>query len=296
MAGVIKVFGSSLMALGLIKRLAGRPVMVTYEWDYAEQTRRSEKNPLRRWLAPWVERLGIGPADLVATTTGWLQAKIAREYHKPTVVLPEWVDLDLNSEAPARDSATILYAGRLHWSKGVDVLLAAFEQAARLHPNAQLVICGAGPDRERLEALARPIPRVSFRGMLPNTEVVRLLRSAAISVLPTVSMEGQPKALLEALKCGAACIATSVPGSQELIEAGQTGLLVPPNDAAALAEALDRLLADDALRARLGQRAAEQAAQFDFDLVLRQDLQALHGLGSLPGPGGLAPASDTAHG
>ena len=135
------------------------------------------------------------------------------------------------------------------------MLLAAFEQAAARHPEARLIICGAGPERERLEAQSKPLPGVTFRGMVPNTEVVRLLRSAAISVLPTVTMEGQPKALVEALRCGTACIATAVPGSQELIVDGVTGVLVPPKSAAALAAALDRLLADDALRARLGERA-----------------------------------------
>src|SRR4030095_10939726 len=95
-------------------------------------------------------------------------------------------------------------------------------------PAAHLIIGGAGPERKRLEALAAPIPRVSFRGMVPNAEVVRLLCSSAISVLPTWTMEGQPRALVEALKCGAACIATAVPGSQELIVDGVTGLIVPP--------------------------------------------------------------------
>jgi glycosyltransferase involved in cell wall biosynthesis len=292
MQGVIKAIGSSLVTLGLIKLLSGRPVMVTYEFDYAEQTRRSEKNPIRRWLAPIAERLGISPADLVATTTDWLQEKIHRVYGKPTVMLPEWVDLDLGAGSPARDSTTVVYAGRLHWSKGVDVLLAAFEQAAPRHPTAHLVICGTGPERERLEAQAASMPRVSFRGMLPNIEVVRLLRSSAISVLPTVTMEGQPKALVEALRCGAACVATAVPGSQELIVEGETGLLVPPKSAAALAAALERLLADDALRVRLGQNAAAFAAQFDFDLVLSQDIQAIQGLSARSGAGRPAPVAE----
>jgi glycosyltransferase involved in cell wall biosynthesis len=295
MKGVVKVIGASLVTLGLIKQLSGCPVIVTYEWDYAEQTRRSEKNPLRRWLAPWVEWLGVWPADLVATTTDWLQAKIHRDYHKPTVILPEWVDLDLGGGPPARDSTTIVYAGRLHWSKGVDVLLAAFERAAPRHPEARLVICGAGPERERLEALAAPIAGVSLRGMVPNVEVVRLLRSAAISVLPTITMEGQPKALVEALKCGTACIATAVPGSQELITDGVTGLLVPPKSVEALAAALDRLLADGALRARLGQNAVERAARFDFDLVLRQDIQAMQGLSVRSRSARPAPVADAAH-
>jgi glycosyltransferase involved in cell wall biosynthesis len=295
MRGVIKVVGPSLVTLGLIKRLSGCPVMVTYEWDYAEQTRRSEKNPLRRWLAPVVERLGLRPADLVAPTTEWLQEKIQREYHKPTVLVPEWVDLDLGAAPPVRDSATIVYAGRLHWSKGVEVLLAAFAQVAPRHPAARLVICGIGPERARLEAIAAAIPGVDFRGMRPNAEVVRLLRSAAVAVLPTVTMEGQPKALVEALQCGAACIATAVPGSQELIVDGLNGLLVPPKSVEALAAALDRLLSDGARRARLGQSAVERAGQFDFDLVVRRDIQAILGLAARAGSGRPAPVADPAH-
>jgi glycosyltransferase involved in cell wall biosynthesis len=279
MRGVVKVFGSSLVMVGLIKPLSGCPVIVTYEWDYAEQTRRSEKNPVRRWLAAWGERLGVGPADLVATTTDRLQENIRRKYRRPTIVLPEWVDIgEPSAEAPARDASTIVYAGRLHWSKGVDVLLAAFERTAPRHPEARLVICGSGPERAALEARAAGIPGVSFRGVAPNVEVVRLLRSAAIAVLPTVTMEGQPKALVEALRCGAACIATAVPGSQELIVDGETGLLAPPGSVEALASALDRLLSDSALRARLGHNAVASTSRFDFELVLRQDVQAIHHL------------------
>jgi glycosyltransferase involved in cell wall biosynthesis len=247
---------------------------------------------VRRWLAPWIERLGVWPADLVVTATDALRQKIQREYHRPTVIVPEWVDVDLGADAPTRDSTTIVYAGRLHWLKGVDVLLAAFAQVAPRHPAAHLVIYGAGPERERLEGQAASIPRVSFLGTIPNAEVVRLLRSSAISVLPTVTMEGQPKALVEALRCGAACIATAVPGSRELIVDGVTGVLVPPRSAEALAEALDRLLANDSLRARLGQNAAGSAARFDFDVVLRQDLQAIRGLSTLPGAGRPVPAAD----
>jgi glycosyltransferase involved in cell wall biosynthesis len=296
MRGVLKVFGCTLATLGLVKLLSRRPVLVTYEWDYAEQTKLSERNPLRRWLAPVLERLGIGPADLVATTAAWLQDRIRRKYHKPTVVVPEWVDLDLASVVPPRDSATIVFAGRLHWSKGVDVLLAAFERAAHNHPKARLVICGVGPERERLEALAASMPGVSFRGRVPNLDVLELLRASAIFVLPTVTMEGQPKSLVEALKCGIACVATTVPGSQELIVDGVTGVLVAPKSADALAAALERLLGDGGLRARLGQNAVASAARFEFDAVLRQDLQAIQSLQAGSGAGRASAAAGPAHG
>ncbi len=103
---------------------------------------------------------------------------------------------------------------------------------------------------QRIKALGLG-ERVAFLG--PIADVASFLRSTDVFVLPTeYPGEGCSAALLEAMACGKACVATSVGGSKDVIENGRSGLLVPPNDPQALAAAIRRLLDDSALRAKLG--------------------------------------------
>jgi len=101
---------------------------------------------------------------------------------------------------------------------------------------------------------------VTLAGWIDQPEAV--LRAAGGFVLPS-RYEGFPNALLEAMACGLPCIATACDsGPAEIIRDGVDGVLVPPQDVDALAEALRRLVSDDAQRARLGRRAVEVTARF----------------------------------
>jgi glycosyltransferase involved in cell wall biosynthesis len=283
MKGVIKVFGSNIPTLPLVKLLSRLPMMITYQFDYSEQTRKNTLTGLRYWLAPLLERLAISPADLVLVTTGWLEDKIQRVYYKKTVLLPNWVDLGTLQQTcgnKTRNEKMILYAGRLHWSKGVSILLYAFSQVKRRHPEALLVICGEGEQRRSLEELVKSLGTngVEFRGSLPNDEVLQLMSRAAICVLPTLTMEGHPKVLIEAMACGAACVATDVPGNREVLADGQTGIIVPPSDVEALSNILQLLLSDYSLRDRLGRSAQVEALRYNFSTIVSQEMQVLSAL------------------
>jgi glycosyltransferase involved in cell wall biosynthesis len=171
----------------------------------------------------------------------------------------------------------ILYAGRLHPSKGVDVLIRAFARIKPGFPNARLLICGDGEERARLESLiaSLKINDVEFRGVLPNAEVLRLMAQTAIFVLPTVTMEGHPKSLIEAMASGAACVVSDVPGNREMVEPERTALIVPPKDVNVLACALERLLADRELRTQLGESAYKHAEKYNFELIVNQEKRSL---------------------
>lgn len=279
MNGVIKVFGSNIPTLPLVKLFSGRPMMVTYQWDYANQTRLNEKTGLKYWFAPILEWLALSKADLVLVTADWLKSKVAKLYRKKTVLLPNWVDpaADGPSGSRTRKEKMILYAGRLHRTKGVDVLIEAFARIKARYQNISLVICGEGERRESLErqAKARNIRGVEFRGRLPNAEALDLMGRAAVFVLPTLTMEGHPKALIEAMACGAACVATHVPGNKDVLVDGKTGLLVPPANAGALADALDRLLGDDDLRERLAHSAWVEAKRYCFSGIVPKEVHVL---------------------
>jgi len=148
--------------------------------------------------------------------------------------------------------------------KGHPTLIEAFAQV----PDAHLWIVGKPLDKQ-YEALLKQMVhdldisnRVHFLGGI--NDIPALLSEVDIFVLPTWArwrMEGCPVALLEAMACGKACIATDIPGSRDLIEDGRSGILVPPEDPQALAEALHRLISSEDLRIRLGQEARRRVEE-----------------------------------
>lgn len=129
-------------------------------------------------------------------------------------------------------------------------------------PNAHLWVAGKPLDADYAAALHAQVgslgltDRVHFLGDVEN--IPALLAEADIAVLPTWArwrMEGCPVALLEAMACGKACIASDIPGARDLIVHEESGLLIPPEDSQALASAIDRLIQDPDLRAQYGRSA-----------------------------------------
>jgi glycosyltransferase involved in cell wall biosynthesis len=138
-------------------------------------------------------------------------------------------------------------------------------QAAESVSGCHLLLAGSTTDQEYLNTLKKMAAdlgiadRVHFCGGLKN--IPAFLNSVDIFILPTKGsgrMEGCPVALLEAMACGKACIATDIPGSRDLIVHGESGILVPPSNPQALAEAIRQLQADPELRARLGRNARQR--------------------------------------
>jgi glycosyltransferase involved in cell wall biosynthesis len=145
--------------------------------------------------------------------------------------------------------------GRLEEIKGPHVLLEAFARAVGQRPGARLVFVGDGSLRGTLESTVRGkglAGRVSFTGTRPDIPCV--MSGLDILVLPSLS-EGLPFALLEGMAAGQAVAASAVGRIPGIVRNGENGLLLPPGDSGALAEALVDLLADAGLRRRLGREA-----------------------------------------
>jgi glycosyltransferase involved in cell wall biosynthesis len=162
--------------------------------------------------------------------------------------------------APA--GATLVVAmGRLVEKKGFATLV---EAAARV-PGVHVVIIGDGDLRGELERRARDLAApVTFTGALERAEAARALAAADVMAVPSVvdragNVDGLPNAMLEGLASGRAVVASRVAGIPDVVEDGANGLLVPPGDAAALAEALRRLAAEPETRERLGREARRRA-------------------------------------
>jgi glycosyltransferase involved in cell wall biosynthesis len=166
---------------------------------------------------------------------------------------------------PARP--IVLALARLDAQKGLFDLL----EAAVLVPDANFVIAGDGQERKRLEDTARTLAvdgRVLFLGH--REDVPELLAACDLFVLPSL-YEGFPLSVLEAMAAGRPVVATAIGGTEEAVINGETGLLVPPHDPAALAAAIRSLLSDPPLGRRLGLAGRERALrEFSAEKMVRE--------------------------
>jgi len=170
----------------------------------------------------------------------------------------------------------VIFVGRITRQKGVPVLLRA---AASLDPAAQLVLCAGQPDTPELaaevESLVADLRRsrsgvIWIPEMLPKRAVIQLLSHATVFACPSLY---EPLGIvnLEAMACATAVVGSAVGGIPEVVSDGETGLLVPPDDPAALAVALNALVGDPARAAAMGRAGRERAvAEFGWQAIAAQ--------------------------
>ncbi|MBE2317967.1 glycosyltransferase family 4 protein [Solirubrobacter sp. CPCC 204708] len=167
--------------------------------------------------------------------------------------------------APARevrDVVELLAIGRLEPMKGFAVLIDAVAALVREGEPVRLTIVGDGPQRAALEARARGLP-VTFTGALGAPAVTERLRAADVFCLASFA-EGVPVVLMEAMASGLPVVTTQIMGVPELVDDGESGLLVAPGRPEPFADALRRVVREPDLRARLGRAGqAKVAAEFD---------------------------------
>jgi glycosyltransferase involved in cell wall biosynthesis len=198
-------------------------------------------------LAP--PRVGRPAGDLPALPYRW---RVIPNGIQPPEGLPARVDARTRLGLGA-DEPVLLLVGRLMANKGVDVALRAL--AGWPHPRPRLMIAGDGPDRAMLEELSQSLAvqsRVSFVGW--EKELRPLLAAADLMLAPSRA-EGQSLVILEAMAAGLPVVASAVGGIVESIRDGETGVLVPPEDPSALAEAVMALLVDPDRRSGLAEAA-----------------------------------------
>jgi glycogen(starch) synthase len=163
----------------------------------------------------------------------------------------------------------ILGIGRLVPQKGFDILIQAFAEAAL--PTHDLLLAGEGPELPALESLAEKLGlagRVHFMGRAARPLAVALFKGASFFVLPS---RQEPMGIVnaEAMAAGKAVIASRTGGVPEIVKENETGLLVPPADVPALAEAIRRLGSDEPLRERMGAAGQVRALQFTWEVIAR---------------------------
>jgi len=176
----------------------------------------------------------------------------------------------------ATTAAVVLSVGHLSAIKATDVLVDAAAEVVRSHPEAVFLKAGAGDEQERLEAqIARLGLNNSFRLLGGRNDIPDLLEAADIFALPSRS-EGIPNAAIEAMAMGLPVVASRVGGIPEIIRDGVEGLLVPPDDAAALARACRDLIGPSDLARHLGEAARLRASNEFSAAGMAQRYQELY--------------------
>jgi len=233
---------------------------------------------MRRWIRHTLERSSL----VIALSDSWAvfiegfapKARVAVVPNAVPLPAARTITVPANPASLAGETDTavpgrILFLGRLEAAKGTAELLDAVVQLAPRFPQLRLVMGGSGDlDGFRRQAAQRGIAgHIDLPGWLDAAARDAELARASVFCLPSHA-EGLPMALLEAMAAGKAVVASSVGGIPELVHDGENGLLVPPHDGAALAQALARLLADEGLRSRLGASARKTVeAQYSTQAV-----------------------------
>ncbi len=193
-------------------------------------------------------------ADRIMVTDEDKASYVADEYgiHRSVItVIPNYVDTELfiPDEIQSGEKNEITFVGRLSSPKLPNLLIEAVADM-----DVTVNIFGSGPDRNKFESIAEGARAdIRFHGNVASSELAKCLQRSTLFVLPTV-LEGQPKALLEAMSTGLAVVASSAPGVTDVIDDGKTGILAE-NTVGAFREAITELLSDSNRRSELGKNA-----------------------------------------
>ncbi|MFQ3632831.1 glycosyltransferase [Roseiflexus sp.] len=233
------------------------PLVVTYHSDIVRQ------KTLLRLYRPLLALTLRRAVRIIASSPGYIASSpFLRHHASKCEVIPIGVDTTRFTPGDRNAGATLrlLFVGRLRYYKGLHLLI----EALRMVEGVELWIAGNGPERARLEQQvvgAGVQHRVQFLGDVADDDLPALYRQVDIFVLPSyLRAEAFGIVLVEALASGVPCISTALGTGTDFVNVHEeTGLVVPPGDAAALAEAICRLRDDPALRAKYGAAAVQRA-------------------------------------
>jgi glycosyltransferase involved in cell wall biosynthesis len=235
-----------------IARLRRTPIVVNYRGGEAatflQRSARSVRVTMRR-------------ASALIVPSGFLQ-EVFKRHDLPATIVPNVVDLARFRPGPPALAPQIIVARNLEPLYDNATALRAFAQVLAQQPTARLLVAGTGPQEQELRSLAAGLGvagQVEFAGRLDRDTMAARLRESAVALNPSL-VDNMPNSVLEALASGVPVVSTAVGGVPYMVEHERTALLVPPGDAAAMAQALLRVLGDAACAQALRQ-AGLQAVQ-----------------------------------
>ena len=250
-------------ALGMA-RLRGVPVVVNYRGGLADEFLTH---------APARVKRALDRAALRITPSDFLRRVFAR-HGLDAQVIPNVVDLDRFGAAQAAKGGGphIVVARNLEAIYGLDTAIRALALLRRTQPGAVLTLAGSGPQEAELRALAAELDlgdAVRFPGRIEHAAMPALYAQADVALNPS-TVDNMPNSVLEAYASGLPLVSTRVGGVPDIVDDGESGLLVPPGDPAAMAEALARVLADAELARHLATNGRRRVAAYAWPQVRRQ--------------------------
>ncbi|MGZ4892519.1 MAG: glycosyltransferase family 4 protein [Halobacteriota archaeon] len=250
---LVKGFSAACPGAVLAAKLKKKPCVVFYEYNWAYQVTNVNKGRALGTLASFIEGYVIKNADAVVTRNASLKNELQLRGAGRIVVIPLTFDedvfrpgidfTDLKEKYGIRDEKILMFVGRLHPVKRLDLLLTAVQQ---LDEKYRLFIVGTGAIENELKEMAKSLGvsnRVIFTGAVPYSEVPKFMNMADLLVM-TSSIEGQPRVLIEAMSCGTPAVGTNVFGIRDTIEEGVTGHLAS-DDPSDIAEKISQALENE---------------------------------------------------
>ncbi len=257
-------FSSALVA-GITGRLTGKPTICKIPGTAsAEYFIRQKARPLDLLL------------DAVVVVNKENKQILGEKLKRPKIhLIPNGIDFGEVFRAKPRTltSNVVLTVSRLEPGKGVDLLLRAWSRVISVCPAAQLIVIGSGTQELDLKLLSRKLgihDRVQFIGRIDPFNIDNYYREAVCYVSPSF-YEGISNSLLEAIRAGVPVVASRIPGNEDVVIHGETGLLFEPNDPEALAEEIVSVLRDGVTARHLALKAYEYVRKnFDINRVAHQ--------------------------
>ncbi|MDQ3766428.1 MAG: glycosyltransferase family 4 protein [Actinomycetota bacterium] len=258
----------------LAARIGHAPLVITVHCSPRYTLARVDlRSAVLKSLGGWIEGRAEASAAAVIAITPRLAERLRGGGVAPERIhlIPPGVNQSLfegpfSRPLPDIEGRRVVYAGRLHRSKSVGTLVGA---AKLMSSNARVVLVGDGPQRDSLERSIEGLglgDRVHITGFVPHDTVPGHLAHADVVVLPSI-YEELGSVLLEAIHLGRPIVASDAGGIPGVIHHGDNGLLVAPNDPAALARGIDRVLGDPDLSAKLSAGARSSASKYDWNEV-----------------------------
>lgn len=236
---------------------------------------------LRGRLFDKLKRRVIGASKVTTVVSGAMREELARIQVDPGKVEVRPMGIDMldrfTTGAVERTNDTVLFVGRLVEKKGLRILMEAMPSILQQHPHARLIIVGFGPEEMALKAQMRALgmeTAVEFLGAIPQSGLPELYRRAAVFVAPFIvasngDSEGLGLVTIEAIACGCPVVVSDIPAVREILDQPEDACIrVPPGDPAALAVAVNRILADPARSVEQMRGVRERVlARFDWNQV-----------------------------